>query len=173
MHARTAYWEASGIARPIGTSWRWVVRFTPWPLFSLTISSITHWMRGWMGPTSSLSVKRKISYSCLELNPKCSLATLTTLVSWLYYTYGDYPWVLWGGHQSLFLYEMNWVDCWLDLLVHLHSVLLHGDNLTDHAQAVPCPTVVYPERYYQSLEYVVLGDTLVKVETQTLCLENV
>jgi len=73
----------------------------------------------------------------------------------------------------LFLYEMNWVDCWLDLLVHLHSVLLHGDNLTDHTPAVPCPTVVYPEHYYQSLENVVLGDTLVKVETLTLCLENV
>ena len=67
---------------------------------------------------------------------------------------------------------MNWVDCWLNLLVHLHSVLLHGDNLTDHTPDVPCPTAVYPERYYQSLEYVVLGDTLVKVETQTLGLEN-
>jgi large-conductance mechanosensitive channel len=51
-------------------------------------------------------------------------------------------------------------------------VLLHGDNLIDHTPDVPCPIAVYPERYYQSLKYVVLGDTLVKVETQTLCLEK-
>jgi len=44
VNDRTAYWEGSGITPPIGTRWRWVVRFTSWPLYSWTVSSSTHWM---------------------------------------------------------------------------------------------------------------------------------
>jgi hypothetical protein len=38
----------------LGTSWRWVVRFTPQPLHSRKIATSTHWMGGWVGPRTSL-----------------------------------------------------------------------------------------------------------------------
>jgi hypothetical protein len=33
-----------------GTSWRWVISFTSWPLYPQGNSPQTHWMGGWMGP---------------------------------------------------------------------------------------------------------------------------
>jgi hypothetical protein len=53
-HTIKVYWESGGIEPHIldlGTRWRWVVSFTPWPLYPGT-----HWTGGWVGPRASLDV---------------------------------------------------------------------------------------------------------------------
>jgi hypothetical protein len=48
-----------------------VVSFTPLPLYSHESLSGTHWIESLVGPRAGLDAveKRKISYSCWELNP--------------------------------------------------------------------------------------------------------
>jgi hypothetical protein len=60
-----AYWGSGGIAARIldlGTRWRWVVSFTPRPLYPQRKNPSTHWIGGWEGPRGGLDavVKRKI-----------------------------------------------------------------------------------------------------------------
>jgi hypothetical protein len=57
-----------------GTSWKWMVSFTPWPLYLWGRARGTHWLRGWVGPGTCLEVveRRKIlSLPELELQPLC------------------------------------------------------------------------------------------------------
>jgi hypothetical protein len=48
------------------TSWRWVVSFTPWPLDPWESAHGTHWIGGFVGPTTSppsiLIMKYKYMY---------------------------------------------------------------------------------------------------------------
>jgi hypothetical protein len=63
-------WRYSSTVIDLGTRWRWVVRFTPRPLYSRRKS---HWYRlaGWEVPRAGLDAveKRNISCSCRESNP--------------------------------------------------------------------------------------------------------
>jgi hypothetical protein len=55
-----------------GTSWRWVVSFTPRPLYSRERASRTHWIGGWVGPTAGLDNMGKWKFlppPGLELRP--------------------------------------------------------------------------------------------------------
>jgi hypothetical protein len=59
------YWGSGGIAPRIldlSTRWRWVVSFTPRPLYPRGREPGTHWIGGWVGPRAVLdaAVKRKI-----------------------------------------------------------------------------------------------------------------
>jgi hypothetical protein len=61
-HPMKAYWGSGDIAPPIldlDTRWRWVVRFTPRPIYLRESVTDTHWIGGWVGPTAVL-VRRKI-----------------------------------------------------------------------------------------------------------------
>ena len=40
----------------IGTRWRWVVNFTPRPLYPPEHSTGTHWIRGWVGPRADREI---------------------------------------------------------------------------------------------------------------------
>jgi hypothetical protein len=55
----------------LGTSWRWVVSFTPRPLYPRERAPGTHWIGGWMDPQVGLNdVKRKfLTLPGLELQP--------------------------------------------------------------------------------------------------------
>jgi hypothetical protein len=70
-----AYWGSGGVAPRIldlGTRWRWVVSFTPQPLYPQGKSPGTHWIGGWVGPRAVLDavVKRKIPSPRRESNPR-------------------------------------------------------------------------------------------------------
>jgi hypothetical protein len=56
----------------LGTRWRWVVSFTPRPLYPRERAPSTHWIGGWVGPRAGLDaeVKRKIPSPCLESKPR-------------------------------------------------------------------------------------------------------
>jgi hypothetical protein len=56
----------------LGTRWRWVVSFTPRPLYLRERGPGTHWIGGWVGPRAILDavVKRKIPTPRRESNPK-------------------------------------------------------------------------------------------------------
>jgi hypothetical protein len=59
-------------ALDLGTSWRWVLSFTPRPLYDRKKSAGTHWIGGWVGPRTGLDYveKRKIlSVPGLRLRP--------------------------------------------------------------------------------------------------------
>jgi hypothetical protein len=43
----------------LGTRWRWVVSFTPRPLYHHGKAPDTHWIGGWVGPRSSLDTCRR------------------------------------------------------------------------------------------------------------------
>jgi hypothetical protein len=61
----------------LGTSWRWVVSFTPRPLYLRRKSPGTHWVGGWVGPGTGLDgvERRKIlPLPGLELRPLGRLA---------------------------------------------------------------------------------------------------
>jgi hypothetical protein len=67
------YWGSGGIAPCIldlGTRWRWVVNFTPWPLYPRERAPSTHWI----GPRAGLDavVKRKFTSPCQDTNPRLS-----------------------------------------------------------------------------------------------------
>jgi hypothetical protein len=56
----------------LGTRWRWVVSFTPRPLYPRERTPVTHWIGGWASPRTVLDavVKRKIPSSRRESNPR-------------------------------------------------------------------------------------------------------
>jgi hypothetical protein len=68
----------------------------PWPLYPQGKSPrYSHWIGGWVGPTACLDTlkKRKISYSCKELNPghpahNPSLSRLSYPLLWCYFVNG-------------------------------------------------------------------------------------
>ena len=55
----------------LGSRWKWVVNFTPRPLYSLGNKPRTRWMEEWMEDRAGVDVleKRKISWLCRDLNP--------------------------------------------------------------------------------------------------------
>jgi hypothetical protein len=73
-HAMKTYWGSGGIAPHIldlGIRWRWVVSFTPRPLYPKERAPGAHWIGGWVGPRAVLNavVKRKIPSPRRESNP--------------------------------------------------------------------------------------------------------
>jgi hypothetical protein len=74
-HAMKTYWRSGGIAPRIldlGTRWRWVVSFTPRPLYPRERAPGAHWIGGWVGPKAVLDaeVKRKIPSPRRESKPR-------------------------------------------------------------------------------------------------------
>jgi hypothetical protein len=70
-----AYYGSGGIASHIlgvGTRLRWVVSFTPWPLYLQGKSLGTHWIGGWVGARAVLDAveKKKIPSAHRESNPR-------------------------------------------------------------------------------------------------------
>jgi hypothetical protein len=61
-------WE-SGCIDPcfleLGTSWRWVVSFTPQPLYPRERATGTHWIGGWVGPRTGLDDMEKRKFLIL------------------------------------------------------------------------------------------------------------
>jgi hypothetical protein len=55
-----------------GTWLRWIVSFTPWPLYPWVENFGTRWIKGWVGPRFGLDLlgKRKISCRSPESNPR-------------------------------------------------------------------------------------------------------
>jgi len=75
-HAMKTYWGSGGIAPcvlDLGTRWRWVVSFTPRPLYPKGRNPDTHWTGGWVGPIAGTDAeaKRKKSHlgPCRGLSP--------------------------------------------------------------------------------------------------------
>jgi hypothetical protein len=58
----------------LGTIWRWVVSFTPRPLYPKERAPGTHWIGGWVGPRAVLDavVKRKVPSPCRDSNHRSS-----------------------------------------------------------------------------------------------------
>jgi hypothetical protein len=50
----------------LGTSWRWVVSFTPRPLYPRGKSHSTHWIGGWVGPRAGLDDVEKRKFLTLS-----------------------------------------------------------------------------------------------------------
>jgi hypothetical protein len=73
-HHATKYWGSGGIVPRINlcTRGRWVVSFTPRPLYPRERDPGTHWIGGWVGPTAVLDavVKGKIPSPRRESNPR-------------------------------------------------------------------------------------------------------
>jgi hypothetical protein len=46
----------------LGTSWRWVVSFTPRPLYPRERAPGTHWIRGWVNPRAGLDHMEKCKF---------------------------------------------------------------------------------------------------------------
>jgi hypothetical protein len=66
----------------LGTSWRWVVNFTPLPLYRRGKPPGTHWIGGWLGLRTDLEDAEKRKYFTLpglELRPLCCLARSQSL----------------------------------------------------------------------------------------------
>jgi hypothetical protein len=68
------FWGKRGIAPRLlnlGNSLRWVVSFTPWPLYPGGRTLGTHWVGDWVGPRAILEVgvRRKIPSSCRKWKP--------------------------------------------------------------------------------------------------------
>jgi hypothetical protein len=66
----------------LGTSWRWVVRFTPRPLYPQGNSSHAHWMEGWVGPRAGQDNKEMRKFLTLtrsEIQPLCRSACSLSL----------------------------------------------------------------------------------------------
>jgi hypothetical protein len=77
LHAMKTYWGSGGIALRIldlATRWRWMVSFTPRPLYPRERAPGTHWIRGWVGLRAGLNamVCRKIPSPCPDSNPQSS-----------------------------------------------------------------------------------------------------
>jgi hypothetical protein len=56
----------------LGTWWRWVVSFTPQPLYPREKAPSTHWIGGWVGPRAGLDNVEKTKFLTLpglELRP--------------------------------------------------------------------------------------------------------
>jgi hypothetical protein len=49
----------------LGTCWRWVVSFTPVPLYPGESAPGTHWIRGWVGPRTGLDDVEKRKFLTL------------------------------------------------------------------------------------------------------------
>jgi hypothetical protein len=58
-------WRYICNVRDLGTSWRWVLSFTPSPLYPREKAHGTHWIGGWVGPRFGLAAaeKRRIFHS--------------------------------------------------------------------------------------------------------------
>jgi hypothetical protein len=92
QHAMKTYWGSGGIAPrmlDLGTRRRWVVSFTPRPLYPRERAPRTHWIGGWVGPRAVLEtvIKRKIPSPRRESNSRrmnwferniCAFATLVS-----------------------------------------------------------------------------------------------
>jgi hypothetical protein len=77
-HTMKAYWGSGRIGPHIlnlGTRWRWMVSFTPWPLYHRERAPGTHWIGGWVWPRAVLDavVKRKIPSPRREPNPRAPI----------------------------------------------------------------------------------------------------
>jgi hypothetical protein len=73
-HAMKAYVGNGGIAPRIldlGTRWRWVISFTPQPLYPQERTPGIHWIGGWVSPRAGLDagVRRKIPSPYRDSNP--------------------------------------------------------------------------------------------------------
>jgi hypothetical protein len=64
----------------LSTRWRWVVSFTPRPLYPRVRVPGTHCIGGWVGPRAVLDavVKRKIPSPRRESNPRTPIVQLVT-----------------------------------------------------------------------------------------------
>jgi hypothetical protein len=88
-----------------GTRWRWVIRFTPRPLYPLGI----HWLGGWVGPRAGLDAVEKRKISCpagnrtLAVQPRNpSLYRLSYfLYSHVRSSYVANVKTFWWGHYSI------------------------------------------------------------------------
>jgi hypothetical protein len=64
-------WRYSSTFLDIGTEWRWVVRLTPLPLYTLGERDCgTHWRGSWVGPGAGLdAIEKRKTLHCRESNP--------------------------------------------------------------------------------------------------------
>jgi hypothetical protein len=67
----------------LGTGWKWVVNFTPWPLHPGEGTTDTHWIRGWVDPRAKMDILEKKFCLCWKLNP-ISHSPLTWSLYWLH-----------------------------------------------------------------------------------------
>jgi hypothetical protein len=88
-------WRYGSTILDLGTRWRWVVSFTPRPLYLPGERAPgTHWIGGWVGPKVGVDTveKRKISH-CRESNPGRPARRYT-------------DWAIPTSHETL---ENNWI----------------------------------------------------------------
>jgi hypothetical protein len=71
----------------LGTRWRWVVIFTPRPLYPQGRAPGTHWIGGWVSPRAVLDavVKRKIPSPRRESNPRTAIVQPIAQLSRLFH----------------------------------------------------------------------------------------
>jgi hypothetical protein len=62
----------------LDTSWRWVVSFTPLPLYTRGKSPGTHWI-GWVDPSADVEKRKLLTQPGLELWPLCRPARSQSL----------------------------------------------------------------------------------------------
>jgi hypothetical protein len=138
-----AYWGSGGIAPlhsffDLGTRWRWVISFTPQPLYPQGKSPSTHWIGGWVGPRVVLEavVKRKIPSPAplLESNPRTPIVqpVAQSLYRLSYHRSQTIPGGRFKGHCA-FLFERNPVR----ILVKLSSTFSDVRGVPQSLNTIP------------------------------------
>jgi hypothetical protein len=118
----------------IGTSWSWMVSFTPRPLYLRKKASVTHWIGGRMGPITGLDdVEGRKYCPCWDLNswhlavePVASRSTdfpipaITELEVWATLATPDSSQSSIERHYKVLLTsEASWHLCWLQTVVQI------------------------------------------------------
>jgi hypothetical protein len=65
----------------LSISWRWVVSFTPRPLYPRERAPGTHWIGGWVGPRAGLDDMEKRKFLTLPGLELCSIVVSRTMSS--------------------------------------------------------------------------------------------
>jgi hypothetical protein len=79
------------------TKWKWVVSFTPLPIYLWGKALCIHGVGGWVGPRAVLDAvsKRKSHCPCRDSNPSRPARSLITMLTELYKKF----WFLWKGSK--------------------------------------------------------------------------
>jgi hypothetical protein len=68
----------------LGSRWRWVVKFTPLPLYLLGKNPSTQWIGGWMGRRAFLDILENRNISCTFRDSNLGSLSLLTITTRLF-----------------------------------------------------------------------------------------
>jgi hypothetical protein len=132
---RMGEWWYSSTILDLGTRWRWVVSFTPQPLYPKEKAPSTHWKGGWVGPRAGLDAveKTEIPWPSREWNPghaarrhtnwatgvninqrcastlhSCSRCRWCSVVQLWFLEMKSFIWVVYKNEDYFLVRELNW-----------------------------------------------------------------